>query len=89
MLVHVFDHDDRCIDHGADGDSNAAKRHDIGINALQVHDDECHENADGQADDHDDRGTQVEQEYGTNEGDDKKLLDELSFQCVDRPLDQI
>ena len=34
VLVRVFDHDDDGVHHGADGDGNAAQRHDVGADAL-------------------------------------------------------
>ena len=37
MLVGVLDHDDRGVDHGADGDGDAAEAHDVGAQAQQVH----------------------------------------------------
>ena len=33
MLVRVLDHDDRGVDHGADGDGDAAEAHDVGATA--------------------------------------------------------
>ena len=49
VLVHVFDHHDRRIDHRADGDRDTAQRHDVGVDALQLHDDERDEHAERQA----------------------------------------
>ncbi len=46
LLVGVLDHDDGRIDHGADGDGDPTQRHDIGIDALAVHDDEGREHTD-------------------------------------------
>ena len=40
VLVGILDHDDRRVDHGADGDGNAAKAHDVGVDPLEIHDDE-------------------------------------------------
>ena len=40
VLVHVFYHHDCRIHHGADGDGDAAQRHDVGGYALAFHDDE-------------------------------------------------
>ena len=37
VLVGVLDHDDRRIDHGADGDGDAAEAHDVRAQAQQMH----------------------------------------------------
>ena len=37
VLVRVLDHDDDRIDHRADGDRDAAERHDVRADALPVH----------------------------------------------------
>ncbi|MCY1227424.1 hypothetical protein D9M72_396910 [compost metagenome] len=41
LLVRVLDHDNRGIDHGTDGDRDSAQRHDVGIDTLVAHDQEC------------------------------------------------
>ena len=53
VLVRVFDHHHRRVDHRADGDSDTAERHDVGIDTLVVHDDESDQHAEGQRDDGD------------------------------------
>jgi hypothetical protein len=53
LLVSVLDHDDRGVDHRADRDRDAAERHDVGVDALVVHDDEGREHAERQRDDRD------------------------------------
>ena len=40
VLVRVLDHHHRGIDHRANGDRDPAERHDVGVDALVVHDDE-------------------------------------------------
>ena len=47
LLVRVLDHDDRGIDHGADGDRDTAERHDVRVHALVVHDDEREQDPQG------------------------------------------
>ncbi len=89
MLVDVLDHDDRRVDHRTDGDGDAAQRHDVRVDALQVHDDERHEDAHRQAEEDDRRRAQVEQEHGAHQRDDEELLDELALQRVDGALDQV
>jgi hypothetical protein len=39
-LCSVLDHDDRGVDHRADGDGDAAQRQDVGVDALPAHDGE-------------------------------------------------
>jgi len=34
VLVRVFNHHHRGIDHGTDGDGDAAQRHDVGVHPL-------------------------------------------------------
>ena len=54
-LVRVLDHDDCRIHHRADRDRDAAERHDVGVDALIVHDDEGDQYADRQRNDRDQR----------------------------------
>ena len=77
VLVRVLDHHDRRVDHRADRDRNAAERHDVGVDALVVHDDERGQYAERQRDDRDERRPQVKQKNEANERDDHKLLDQL------------
>ncbi len=88
VLVHVFDHDDRGIDHGANRDSDPSQRHDVGVNALDLHDGKCGEDADRQAQYHDDGRAQVEQEHRADQRNDDEFLDQLALQRVHGPLDQ-
>ncbi len=50
LLVHIFYHHNCTVDHRPYRYGNAAQRHYIGINTLQVHDDEGRENAYWQTD---------------------------------------
>ena len=77
MLVCVLDHHDRRIDHCTDGNRNAAKRHDVGVDALLVHHDEGDKNAERQRDDRDQCGTQMQQEHDAHQCDDDELFDQL------------
>ena len=45
MFVGVLDHDDTGVDHGSDGDRDAAERHDVGVDALVIHHDEGEEDS--------------------------------------------
>ena len=48
MFVGVLNHDDDRIDHRADGDGNAAQRHNVGTDALAKHDENGNQDGDGQ-----------------------------------------
>ncbi len=62
VLVRVLDHHHRGIDHRADRNRDATQRHDVGVHALVVHDDEGHQHTERQRNDGDQRRAQVEQE---------------------------
>ena len=76
MLVRVLDHDHRRIDHRADGNGDSPEGHDVGVDALPIHDCERGEDAERQADDGHERGTQVEQKKRTDQRDDDEFLDQ-------------
>jgi hypothetical protein len=88
VLVRVLDHHHGGIDHGADGDGDPAERHDVGVDALLLHDDEGGQDAERQRDDGDERRAQVEQEGEADERDDEELLEELAAEVLHRALDQ-
>ncbi len=75
MLMHVLDHYNRRIHHCADGDRDSPQRHDIGVDALQLHDDERHENADREAQYDDRGGTQMKEKRSADQCDNQELLD--------------
>ena len=77
VLVGILDHHHRGIDHGADGDRDAAQRHDVRIHSLVDHDSEGDQDTQGQGDDRHEGGAKVKQENDANEGDDDELLDQL------------
>ncbi len=89
FLVSVLDHDDRRIDHRADGDGDATQRHDV---RRQMH---CRERNEGkqdrgrQHDDGDQGAAEMPEEDHANQADDDALLDELFSESVDRPQDQL
>ena len=88
VLVRVFDHHHRRIDHGADGDGDAAQRHDVGVDALVMHDDEGDQDAQRQRDDGHEGRAQVKQEHEADQRHDDEFLDQLVVEIVDRALDQ-
>src|SRR6185369_6430776 len=89
MLMGILDHDDGGIDHGADGNRNAAEAHDVGTDPHQPHDDHGNKDADRQHDDGDEGAADMQQENETDEGDDDAFLDEGMLQVVDGPVDQL
>ena len=59
FLVGVFDHYHRRIDHRADGNRDAAQGHDVGVDALETHDDKSDQHPNRQRDDRHQGRTQV------------------------------
>ena len=76
MLVRVLDHDDGRVDHGADGDGDAAEAHDVGADAEQLHGQERHQDADGQHQDGDERAAHMQQEHDAHQRDDEAFLEQ-------------
>ena len=89
MLVRVLDHDDRRVDHRADGDRDAAEAHDVGAQAQQIHAEIGDQHAERQRDDGDQRAADMQQEHDADERDDEALLDERALERVDRAVDEV
>ena len=87
--MEIFDHDDGRVDHGADRDSDAAQRHDVGVDALDVHHDERGQNAQRQRQQHHQRRAEMEQEQHAHQHHDDEFLHQLFAQRVDCALDQV
>ena len=88
VLVGVFDHDDHGVHHRADGDGNAAERHDVRAEALRVHDDERHQHRDRQDDDRDEGAPKMQQKNQADQRHHQALLQELALERFDRAVDQ-
>ena len=88
VLMGVLDQDDGPVDHGPDGDGDAAQGHDVGVDALQAHGQEGDEHGGGQGEDGHQRAAQMQQEDAADQGHDEHLLDELMRKVVDRAMDQ-
>ena len=88
MLVRVFNHHDRGINHGANGNRNAAQRHDVGIDALVVHHDKGRQNAQRQRDDGHQGRAQVKQKDKAHHSHDDELFKQFEAQVADRLFDQ-
>ena len=88
VLVRVLDHHHGRVDHRADGDGDAAERHDVGVHALVVHDNEGDQHAEWQRDDRHECGAQVKEKQQAHQRDDDEFLDQLLLQVRYRALDQ-
>ena len=86
--VRVLDHHDRGVHHRADGDGDAPQRHDVGVDALQVHDDDGHQHRQRQGQHGHQRRAQVQQEEGADQRDDRHLLEQLLLERVNSAFDQ-
>ena len=60
MLMYVFNHHYRAIDHRANRNGNPAQGHNIGIHPLVIHNNKSNQNTDRQTDNDHQRGTKVE-----------------------------
>jgi len=67
--MHVLDHHDGGVDHGADGDGDA----------LRVHDNKRCKNAQRQTDDNDKRGSQMKKKQRADQRDDNELFQQFSL----------
>ena len=89
MLVRVLDHDDGGVDHGADGDGNAAEAHDVGAEAEHLHRQERHQNADGQHDDRHQGAADVQEEHDADQRHHQAFLEQRAAQGLDGAIDQL
>src|SRR3546814_8528613 len=85
----ILDHDDGRIDHRADGDGDAAQRHDVGVHPLEPHDDERGQHTERQGYDRDQRRTDVPEEQAADDRDDDELLYQLVREVLDRAIDEL
>ena len=89
MLVGVLDHDDGGVDHGADGDGNAAEAHDVGAEAEQLHRHERHQDADRQHDDRHQGAAHVQQEDDAHQRHHQAFLEQRPAQGLDGAIDEL
>src|SRR5438445_10971750 len=87
--MSVLDHDDCRVHHCADGDGDAAQRHDVGGHIQSEHRQERKDNGYWQRDDSDEGGTDVPQEDEAHQGHDDAFLNELLSQSGDGAFDEI
>ena len=86
--MRVLDHDYCSIHHGTDGNGNAPQRHDVGVNALVMHDDERRQNPQGQRHNGHKGRAQVKEEDGAHHGHYQKFFQQLVAQVGDGALNQ-
>ena len=88
MLVGVLDHDDGGVDHGADGDGDAAEAHDVRAEAEKPHSGKRHQDAHGQNENGNQRAAQMQEEDHADERHDGALLQQRAFQRIHGTVDQ-
>ena len=76
MLVGILDHNNRCIDHGANGNGDAAKAHDVGRQPKRVHADVGDQDSKRQRDDRHKRASNVEKKYHAHQRNDDAFFDQ-------------
>ena len=89
MLVRILDHDNGAIDHGADGNGDAAEAHDVGAKAEPAHGGEGQENAHGQHENGDKRTADMQQENDADQRNNGAFFQERMLQGVDRRINQV
>ena len=89
VLMRILDHDDRRIHHRADRNRDAAEAHDVGAEPQQLHCTECHQHADGQHQDGDQRAANVQQEHDADQRNDDTFLEQRVLERVDGRIDQV
>ena len=87
MLVRIFDHHDRRIDHGAKRNRDTAEAHDVRADAECMHAGKGDQNANRQRDDGDERTADMQQKDDADEGDNETFFEQRAFQRVDRGVD--
>jgi len=88
VFVRVFDHDDDGVHHGANGNGDAAQRHNVRTDALAEHDQEGHQDREGQDHNRHQGAAQVHQEGQADQGHDEAFFEELYRQRPNRPVNQ-
>ena len=88
MLVRVFDHHDRRVDHRPDRNGDAAKAHDVGAETERFHRGKSHQHADWKHQDGDERAAHMQKKQETDERDDQAFFQERVPQIFDRGADQ-
>src|SRR5262249_3300802 len=88
MLMGVLDHDNGRIDHGADGNGDAAQAHNVGGEPERVHANVGDQYTDRQGDNGDQRAPHMEKKHHTDESHDGAFLNERASQGFNGPINQ-
>ena len=89
MLVRILDHDNRRVHHGPNRDCYPSQRHDVGVDALQMHDDKRQEHRHGQRNDGHERTAEMQQEQQDHQRHHDGLFQQLVLQVADGALDEV
>ena len=89
MLVGVFDHHDRGVDHGAERNRDAAEAHDVGAEAQRMQQPHGDQHADRQHQDRDQCAADMQQKDDADQRDDDAFLGQRVFQRLDRAMNEI
>ena len=84
----VFGHDDACVDEHADGDGDAAERHDVRRDACALHEEECAEHSERQRNRDDEDAAEMPEKKDVGERDEDDLFDQRVAQRVDGVIDE-
>ncbi|MNM48847.1 hypothetical protein D3C81_598420 [compost metagenome] len=76
-FVGVLDHDHGSVHHCTDGNSDSAKGHDVGVDALMTHDDQRNQDSHGQRHDSHQRRAQVPEKRCAYQRHYHEFLDQL------------
>ena len=87
-MLDRFDHDDRVVDHDADGEHQGQQRDCIGREAHGQHDGEGADQGNRHGDDRDDRGAEVAEKDEDDDADQDEGLEEGMDHRLDRRFDE-
>ena len=89
VLMRILDHHHRRIDHCADGNGDAAQRHDVGVNPLEPHDDEGCQHAQRQGDNCHQCRPCVPQKQQADDADNDEFLEQFMREVFNRGINQL
>ncbi len=89
VLVSVLHHDDRAVDHHADGNGDTAQTHDVGTHPQKIKHGKARDHAAWNDDDGDQTASSVEQKKHTHQRHDDHLFGERIGKGVDSAVDEV
>ena len=89
VAITVFHHDDGGVHQNADGQRDAAERHDVGGDLQKVHGDERDHHGDRQSEDRHEGGAEMKEEKNHHQADHHDLLDQRLLEVFDGKEDQL